>query len=123
VLLAPALDFSLKNDRHIGPERLKAWRETNGLEVFHHGDGVTRVVGYDLYADAQRYAPIQLELSVPTLVFQGTRDESVDPDMVRAWASRSPAVTLHLLDDDHQLLGSLEEIWRETSAFLGLSRA
>jgi pimeloyl-ACP methyl ester carboxylesterase len=123
VLLAPALDFSLKNDRRIGPDRLKTWRDTNELDVFHYGEGVMRTVSYDLYSDAQRYQPLGLELTVPTLVFQGTCDESVDPEMVRAWADQLPAVTLHLMDDDHQLLGSLERIWGETSAFLGLSQA
>jgi pimeloyl-ACP methyl ester carboxylesterase len=123
VLLAPALDFSLKDDRRIGPDRLRVWRQTNELEVFHYGEGAPRIVSYDLYADAQRYDPLRLELRVPTLVFQGTRDESVDPGMVRDWASRSPLATLRLLDDDHQLIGSLDRIWRETSAFLELSPA
>jgi pimeloyl-ACP methyl ester carboxylesterase len=123
VLLAPALDFSLKNDRHIGPERLKTWRDTNQLEIFHYGEGATRTVGYDLYADAQRYDPRELDLAVPALVFQGRRDESVDPAMVREWAERSPTVTLRLVDDDHQLIGSLDLIWRETAAFLGISHA
>jgi hypothetical protein len=123
VLLAPALNFSLKDDKRIGPDRLREWRDTDELEVFHYGDGVSRTVSYDLYTDAQRYDPLRLELSVPTLAFQGTRDESVDPGMVRDWASRSPMVTLRLLDEDHQLLGSLDRIWRETWAFVNLSPA
>jgi hypothetical protein len=31
-----------------------------------------------------------------------------------------PGAELHLLDDDHQLLGSLEYIWSEMSGFLRL---
>jgi surfactin synthase thioesterase subunit len=57
---------------------------------------------------------------MPILVFQGLRDTAVDPAMVESWAKPRANVELHLLDDDHQLLASLELIWRETSRFLGL---
>ncbi len=123
VLLAPALDFSLKNDKRIGPDRLEAWRATNELEVFHYGEGVTKTVGYQLYEDAQRYDPLRVEVNMPALVFQGTRDESVDPAMVARWARTRSTVTLRLLEDDHQLLGSLEQIWRDTARFLSLAPA
>jgi surfactin synthase thioesterase subunit len=51
-------------------------------------------------------------------VFQGRRDSSVDPDTVARWAAARPNVELHLLDDDHQLVGSLGEIWKEMERFL-----
>jgi uncharacterized protein len=122
VLLAPALDFSLKNDRKIGADALAKWRETDRLDVFHHGYGEMRSVGYGLYADAQQYDSFALDLHVPILIVQGRRDESVDPALVERFARSRPNVTLHLVDDDHQLLGSLELIWRETSRFLGLTK-
>ena len=121
VLLAPALDFSLKNDKQIGPAALAGWRDTGSLDVFHYGFGEMRPVGYGLYADAQRYDPFHADLRVPTLIVQGRRDESVDPDMVERFAATRPNVTLRMVDDDHQLLGSLELIWHETARFLDLA--
>jgi hypothetical protein len=53
-------------------------------------------------------------------VFQGTRDALVDPQMVRSFVAARPNLTLRMLDDEHQLQGSLDTIWRETAAFLGL---
>ena len=55
------------------------------------------------------------------LIFQGLRDTAVDPDSVRRFAEGRPHVVLHLLDDDHQLLGSLERIWTDVVPFLGLT--
>ena len=58
--------------------------------------------------------------TTPTLVYQGTRDETVDASTVARWASTRPHVILHLLDDDHQLLASLDQMWTGVSQFLGL---
>jgi surfactin synthase thioesterase subunit len=56
---------------------------------------------------------------MPVQVFQGRRDTAVDPDAVERWAlARARTVELHMLDDDHQLLGSLTYIWREMARFL-----
>jgi surfactin synthase thioesterase subunit len=59
-------------------------------------------------------------LQIPVLIFQGTRDLAVSPETVEQWAAARPNVELHLLDDDHQLIASLDTIWERTSAFLGL---
>jgi hypothetical protein len=77
-------------------------------------------VHYALYDDAGRYDSYAATPMPPTLVFQGTRDESVDPASVAHFAHDRPNVRLRWLDDDHQLLGSLETIWSETETFLGL---
>jgi pimeloyl-ACP methyl ester carboxylesterase len=73
-----------------------------------------------LYEDAVRYDPYASYLDFPILVFHGRRDDTVDPSSVEAFARSRPNVTLRMLDDEHQLLASLDEIWRETAAFLGL---
>jgi hypothetical protein len=40
--------------------------------------------------------------------------------MVESYAQGRENVILHMLDDDHQLLGNLEFIWRESAKFLEL---
>jgi len=121
VLLAPALDFG-RRDLALEPdEGLRRWRERGWWECDHHAYGERRRVHYALYGDAGRYDTENAVVSAPALVFQGRRDEVVRPEVVAAFAARRPTIELHLLDDDHQLAGSLETIWRETARFLGLS--
>ena len=121
VLLAPALDFGANRMTHLGPEGLARWRATNRLEVEHHAEGRVRHVHYDLYEDARRYDSFAGTAAVPTLILQGRRDEVVDPAMVERYARDRRHVTLVLLDDDHQLQASLEQVWRETAGFLAVT--
>jgi surfactin synthase thioesterase subunit len=76
---------------------------------------------YELYEDARRHDCINAELAMPVQVFQGRRDTVVDPKAVERWAAARANVELHMLDDDHQLLGSLDVIWAECSRFLAAS--
>jgi pimeloyl-ACP methyl ester carboxylesterase len=121
ILLAPALDFGGNRLRQLGPHGIDEWRDTGHLKVFHYGDGIERNVGYALYSDAARYDAITLPTHLPTLVFQGDHDESVDPAMVRRWADGRPLVDLRMLHDGHQLSDSIDYIWAESAAFLGVS--
>jgi len=118
VLLAPALDFDGNRLSELGDRGLDEWKASNRLDVFHHAYGRLMPVHYELYADARRYSAFDGTLTQPVQVFQGRRDTSVDPDTVERWAAARPNVELHMLDDDHQLLGSLNEIWKQTERFL-----
>ena len=118
VLLAPALDFDGNRLSELGDRGLDEWKASNRLEVFHHAYGRLIPVHYELYADACRYSAFDAALTQPVQVFQGRRDTSVDPDTVERWAGARPNVELHMLDDDHQLLGSLTEIWEQMERFL-----
>lgn len=123
VLLAPAIDAGRSQARRLGPEALEHWRTTDRLEIFHHADMMTRTVGYELQADAMRYDSFAVSLDVPTLIFQGRDDRLVSPAVVENFARPRANVALRLLDDDHQLLGSLDTIWIEMAAFLDLASA
>ena len=118
VLLAPALDFDGNRLSELGDRGLDEWKSSNRLDVFHYAYGRTMPVQYELYADARRYNAFDAPLTQPVQVFQGRRDSSVDPDTVARWAAARPNVELHLLDDDHQLVGSLGEIWKQMERFL-----
>jgi uncharacterized protein len=118
VLLAPALDFSGNRLREIGDRGIDQWQRTGELNVFHYGYGRMMPVHYDLYADAAQYSCLDASLSMPIQIFQGRRDMAVSPESVRGWAASRPNVELHMLDDDHQLTGSLETIWQNAERFL-----
>jgi hypothetical protein len=120
VLLAPALDFGGNRLRQLGEHGIDEWRQTGKLRVFHYADNLHRDIGFQLYEDAARYDAFTIQLAPPTLVFQGTRDASVDPAMVERWARTQSHVEVHLLDDDHQLAASVGRIWKEVETFLGV---
>ncbi len=123
ILLAPALDFGASRMKGLDEDGMRQWRETNWKTFFHHAYDEPRPVHYALYEDARQYASEAVPMTVPALVFQGQRDDLVDPQMVAQFVAARPTLTLHVLDDDHQLLASLNEIWDRTSAFLGLPQA
>jgi uncharacterized protein len=123
ILLAPALDFDGNRARSLGDRGIDEWRRTNRLEVFHYGYGRIIPVHYELFADARRYDCVNAALKMPIQIFQGRRDEAVDPVSVERWARARPNVELHLLDDDHQLGASLPYMWREVWRFLGKEEA
>ena len=88
--------------------------------MFHYGYGRIVPIHYGLYTDAGQYDCLNAALRMPILIFQGRRDIAVDPAMVAEWARTRSNVELHLLDDDHQLLVSLDLIWADAARFLGL---
>ena len=118
MLLAPALGFSANRLRDLGDRGLDEWRRTDTLNVFHYGFGRMMPVRFSLYEDAGQYEPPNAGIPMPVQIFQGRRDVTVSPETVQRWAEARPQVELHLLDDDHQLIASLDAIWREMVRFL-----
>ena len=121
VLLAPAVMFAKPGHHILPPERIDEWRRRGAIPFFHYGARAEQLLDYAFYDDATRYDPFTTPFSQPTLIFQGLRDTSVDPQTVEEFSRGRANVTLSLLDDDHQLLTTLPAIWRETERFLGLA--
>lgn len=118
VLLAPAVDLRSERMGELGDRGLGEWKASGQTMVFHYGYGRIMPVGYALYEDAQQYDTMNAAVELPTLVFQGRRDTAVAPQVVEQWAAARPNVELRLLDDDHQMLSSLDYIWTEMARFL-----
>jgi len=118
VLLAPALEFRAERVGELGDRSVEEWRRTGRLDVFHFAYGRVMPLHYELFADAQRYQPHAARVTVPIQVFQGRHDTAVDPVAVEQWTNLQPDAELHLLDDDHQMHASLDDIWRETARFV-----
>ena len=91
VLLAPALDFGGNRMRSLGDRGLEEWRRPNRLDVFHHGYGRVMPVHYEPHADATRYDAMNARVEIPVQIFQGSRDDAVDPGPSSAGRAAAPA--------------------------------
>jgi pimeloyl-ACP methyl ester carboxylesterase len=120
VLLAPAFEFGRTSFGTVDAAGIERWRQSGWLEVYHWADDAPRSVHFGLYEDAQRYESFAERVTVPTLVFQGSRDAVVDPAMVQRFVARQLPMSIRMVDDDHLLMGNLDLIVRETAEFLGV---
>lgn len=119
VLLAPALGLVANLREELGPAKMAAWERTGRLPVFHHGDDAMRELGWDFMFDARRYDSDAVHIDLPIVIYQGRRDEVVRPASVERWAAARPTVALRMVDDGHQLLGHVENVWADIVTLLG----
>jgi len=119
VLLAPALELAGALADEFGPEKMASWESTGVLPVFHYGENAMAELGWSFMRDARQYDTATADARVPTLVYQGTRDEVVSPDEVGRWAAGRPNVTLRMVEDGHQLLDHLDAIWADVVGMAG----
>jgi uncharacterized protein len=121
VLLAPAVMFAKPGHHLLPPERIAEWRRRGALPFFHYADNAERLLNYSFYEDSLAYDAFHAAVPQPMLIFQGLRDASVDYRTVEAFAAARPNATLSLLEDDHQLVASLPQMWDGVADFLGLN--
>ena len=119
VLLAPAVTFGHDRQQDFGRGVVDEWERTGTREVFHYGENAPRQLHYEFYRDALTYPAAHAQVQAPTLIFQGMQDELVKPQGVIEFCQGRPNMSLRLLNDGHQLLVHLDEMWRETRTFLG----
>ncbi len=118
VLLAPAFYFPRRWMETLDPEKAAAWQRDGKMGVFHYSEGMIRDIGYQLVKDAAQYEPAP-NVTQPTLLFHGLKDDVVPAAYSRGFAAAHPAnVILRLLDSGHELTDVLERIWLEAEGFL-----
>ena len=118
VLLAPAVTFGRHRQEDFGPGVVDEWERAGTREFFHYGENAPRPLHYEFYRDAMTYQTSRLAVTVPTLIFQGMQDDVVKPQGVIEFCQGRPNVSLRLVQDGHQLLGHLDQMWNETRTFL-----
>lgn len=121
VAIAPALALDRSLAAQCGAEGLERWRESGRLAV--DNELVSCELGWELMEDLAGHRAEELPscYATPTLVLQGTADESVAWRDSAAFATRCRAglVELHLFaGGDHRLIPQLDRIWQLASGFL-----
>jgi hypothetical protein len=118
VLLAPAFAFAERWEELTGPDKLRAWRETGWLEVYHYGANAMSRVHYGLFEDARRH-PANPDFHQPALIFHGLHDETVPIGLSRTFAATHPNAALTEMDSGHELLNVLDDTVAVAVPFLG----
>lgn len=121
VAIAPALALDRSFARRLGEEGMERWRRSGRLAVDE--GALSCELGWELITDlaahpASSLAPLY---STPTLVFQGTADDSVPWRETADFAAacRPGLVDLHLFHGaDHRLIAEKEQIWRLAADFV-----
>jgi pimeloyl-ACP methyl ester carboxylesterase len=117
VLLAPAFRLHERWMSRLGPADLERWRREGSVEVHHHATNRPRRIGWGFFEDAARWPPFPV-VEVPALCIAGRRDDTVPLEDVQAWVARTPGARLEVVDDGHELTGSIERIVALTREFL-----
>jgi len=119
VLMAPAFDFHRRWADRMGPAAVEEWRRRGFMLVFHHGTGQLEPIRFSLLEDAAGHLAFPAT-PVPCLLFQGRKDEVVDPAGAERYAAQRPGlVELELEDDDHTLAATAPHIVERSLRFLG----
>jgi uncharacterized protein len=118
VLMAPAFRFAARWPERIGVEPFSAWRAGEPLITEDHAGGPPLKVDYGFYEDAVGVDARFPSVTLPTLIFHGQSDDTVDIDSSRAFAQQASSARLVELDDGHPLTESLPRILAETEPFL-----
>jgi pimeloyl-ACP methyl ester carboxylesterase len=116
VLLAPAFRLFERWSARLTPAQLDEWR-ARGLLTHHHVTQTERRIGWGFH-EAARTLPAFPVVTAPALVIAGARDETVPLADVEAWVARTPSARLVVVDDGHELAGSLDLILEQAWEFL-----
>jgi hypothetical protein len=125
VLLAPAFQLAARWRARMGEAAWAAWTAPGGqLPIDDYAERGRRTTVHGAFArelEARDAAdggwPV---VRVPTLILHGRADDTVDISVSREFARRTPTARLVELDDGHELTASVDRIFAESCAFLGV---
>jgi len=118
VLLAPAFRLHARWMERLAPADRARWQREGSVEVHHHAENRPRRIGWGFFEDAARWPAFPV-VKVPALCIAGRRDETVPLEDVQAWVARTAGARLEVVEDGHELAGSLDRIVALTREFLG----
>jgi len=122
VLMAPAFRFADRWRARLGELEWATWQREGTYRYDDHATGGSLDVDFGFVEDAARTDGVGPDawpdVTVPTTIVHGVRDEVVAPWLSRTFAATRPNVSLVEVDDDHQLLGSIPVILAEIDRML-----
>ena len=110
-LLCPGFDLTSRWPLLLGADAFARW-EADGEIPADDGTGQQRRLHWHFVEDARTH-PAYPDVTCPTRIIHGSRDEVVPIDTSRRYAETRPHVSLLELDDDHSLTASIDRIAAE----------
>lgn len=112
VLLAPAFDLGPRWAARMLPADLARWRQSGRFAFDHYARGRKEDLSVAFLDDALKHSSFPLP-RCPTLVVQGTLDDTVDPRLSREFAGRMGGrARLVELAQGHELNADLPGLWK-----------
>lgn len=118
VLLAPGFGIARRWKLHLNQEEYDNWKNSGEHSFYHHAHDAYMPLGYAFAQDLERMKTEDIIVDLPCLVFHGVNDTTVPIEESHRFAGLNRSVDLRVLDDDHQLLNSLDHMLGESLQFL-----
>lgn len=122
VLLAPGFGIARRWKEFLNEEEYEIWKSTGERTFYHHGHDAELPLGYSFARDLESLQTHDIIVDRPCLVFHGLHDKTVPIEESKRFAGINKSVDLRILDDDHQLLNSLDHMLIESQQFLKAQR-
>lgn len=118
VLLAPGFGIARRWKEFVSEEEYENWKKTGEHSFYHHAYDAFMPLGYQFARDMESIQSENIIVEPPCLVFHGEHDTTVSVEESKSFARLNKTVDLRVLNDDHQLLSSLDHMLRESEQFL-----
>jgi esterase/lipase len=118
VLLAPGFGIARRWKEFLNQEEYDNWKNSGEHSFYHHAHDAFMPLGYAFAQDLERMKTEDIRVDLPCLVFHGVNDTTVPIEESKRFAGLNQSVDLRVLDDDHQLLNSLDLMLSESLQFL-----
>jgi hypothetical protein len=118
ILLAPAFEFVSRRKAALGTDFIHEWKRKGSINVDHYYTGKKRALHYGVLEDAAPFEKKNYNISQAILAIHGKNDESVDFELSPKYLGEKSNAEIHLVNDDHGLINTLDFTWSKARPFL-----
>ena len=120
ILLAPAFRFLERWRARLSPRELEEWKQQGWAPIYHYGAHSDQRLGYQFLEDAEKFDPVP-DFHQRALILHGTKDLTVPYQGSYDFALEHARTRLVPFNTGHELTDVLDDLWRETAAFLEIA--
>jgi len=120
ILLAPAFRFLERWRARLSPPELEQWKQQGWAPIYHYGAKADQRLGYQFLEDAAKFDATP-DFHQRALILHGTQDSTVPYQGSYDFALEHARTRLVPFRSGHELTDVLEDLWRETAAFLEIT--
>jgi len=120
ILLAPAFHFLERWRARMSTAQLAQWKQQGWAPIYHYGAKAEQRLGYQFLEDAAKFDAVP-DFHQRALILHGTADPTVPYQGSYDFALQHARTRLVPFNAGHELTDVLEDLWRETAAFLEIA--